>query len=694
MHTRYNNINSNTVMPPKICLNMIVKNESKIICRMLESVAPLLDSYCICDTGSTDNTIEVIKSFFLDKQIPGKIVVEAFKDFGYNRAFALKACETMENADYIMLLDADMILQRNQSIPIEQFKSALTSDAYHIFQGTEHFFYKNVRIVKNRMGFSYWGVTHEYVQSPKDAKYDQMARDYCFINDIGDGGCKEDKFLRDVQLLTRGLEENPNNDRYTFYLANSLRDSGQHEKAIETFKKRVALGGWVEEVWHSYYSIGRCYKHLGDMPNAIFYWMEAYNHFPNRIENLYEIIQYYRNTGQNNLAYTFYSLADYERKKNHTWDYLFLQKDVYDYKIDYELSIIGYYCNRDKHDLIKTCMKVLAHSGADEGICKNVLSNYKFYTEQLTKWAIPISDENMLVLQSVGKDLLAPYLGEFMSSTPSLCFNDAGELVMCVRYVNYKIDEKGGYVNKSHIETKNVMATVNMMMPTWRKTDEFVLKYDTSVDNVYVGLEDIRLMTVFDESGSTVYFNANRGLDHNKIAIEHGTIDFTGQKTEGSSKFLKYPGQRDVEKNWLLFEGLDKSLKGVYKWSPLTIGDITKDGAFEKTHEIATPNFFKHVRGSTNGVIVGDEIWFINHVVNYEDRRYYYHVVVMLDRATYKVKRYTPLWTFEKNKVEYTLGFVYFETTNRFLIGYSLMDKETKYIMVSKHVFDNMAIQN
>ena len=43
----------------KICLNMIVKNESAILRRLLESVLPLIDSYCICDTGSTDDTIEI-----------------------------------------------------------------------------------------------------------------------------------------------------------------------------------------------------------------------------------------------------------------------------------------------------------------------------------------------------------------------------------------------------------------------------------------------------------------------------------------------------------------------------------------------------------------------------------------------------------------------------------------------------------
>ena len=50
---------------PTLCLNMIVKNEGKIILRLLESVVSIVDCYCISDTGSTDNTIELIENIFL-----------------------------------------------------------------------------------------------------------------------------------------------------------------------------------------------------------------------------------------------------------------------------------------------------------------------------------------------------------------------------------------------------------------------------------------------------------------------------------------------------------------------------------------------------------------------------------------------------------------------------------------------------
>jgi hypothetical protein len=98
--------------------------------------------------------------------------------------------------------------------------------------------------------------------------------------------------------------------------------------------------------------------------------------------------------------------------------------------------------------------------------------------------------------------------------------------------------------------------------------------------------------------------------------------------------------------------------------------------------EIAMPTVFKHVRGSTNGVQRGNEIWFLCHVVSHEDRRYYYHMFVVLDRTTFALKKYTRLFTFAKEKVEYSLGFIFRE--NELLIGYSIMDRETRFAHIHK----------
>lgn len=148
------NITDNT---PKLCLNMIVKNESKVILRLLQSVLPLIDGYCICDTGSTDNTVEIIETFMKENNKTGVIVREPFRDFGYNRTHALNEAAKVPNMDYLLLLDADMILTGSALKDPQAFKKTLVTDVYHLCQGSPEYYYKNVRIMRNYKGYSYWG---------------------------------------------------------------------------------------------------------------------------------------------------------------------------------------------------------------------------------------------------------------------------------------------------------------------------------------------------------------------------------------------------------------------------------------------------------------------------------------------------------------------------------------------------------
>ena len=681
---------------PTVCLNMIVKNESRIILRLLETVLPIIDGYCICDTGSTDNTKELITEFFTEREIPGKIVEEPFQDFGYNRTYALKACEQyMPEMDYILLVDADMTLIGPALTNPAGFKRSLIADMYNMYQGNPKFYYKNARIIRNNKGFTYWGVTHEYVNSPPNSSVGTIDRDVLFIHDIGDGGAKGDKTERDIRLLKKGLEDIPNNDRYTFYLANSYRDAGQNENAIETYKKRIQIGGWTEEVWYSYYSIGNSYMRMGQEEHAISAWMDGYNAYPKRIENLYKIIEHYRVRGKNQIAYEFYFIADKARKKHTNWsDYLFLERDIYDYKIDYEFSILGYYVNNNNNltnKLVETSMKVLNYPYLEDGIFKNVMNNYKFYTQKMIdsvginkknteEWTKVIHSLDSMFMEKIDRD-------EFVSSTPSIIKMTDDEFIVNIRYVNYRIDNKGGYVNMDKITTINVIGIVKIVGNLPTVMNGFILNYNKDEDERYVGLEDVRLY----KKGDQILYNANRGLKNGGMTIEHGEIDLNAQKCV-NSVLLKREGSGSLEKNWVLFDK-ENTTKVVYGWSPLIVGEIENGNEFvERSRNSNVPNCFKHLRGSTNGVNYGDdEIWFLCHSVSYEDRRYYYHMIVVLDRKTLNVKKYTPFFTFEREKVEYTLGFSFLQN-NSVLIGYSTYDKVTKFASFDKTYLDNMMI--
>jgi tetratricopeptide (TPR) repeat protein len=653
---------------PKLCLNMIVKNESKIITRLFDSVVDVIDSYCICDTGSTDNTIQLICEYFLAHGKPGKIISEPFKNFEHNRTFALHACENDPNIDYVLLMDADMIFVKGPDFNLQQFKDKLkTAEAFHFFQGSDRFSYKNVRIVKNNMNIKYWGVTHEVINTPDGTKYDQFDRNILFIDDIGDGGAKADKFERDIRLLSQGLVDKPNNDRYTFYLANSYRDNGEKEKAIEMYKKRIEIGGWFDEVWHSYYSIGRCYNWLNQKEMAIAYWLLAYDYFPKRLENIYEIIHHYRNESKHKLAYEFYKMAQSQLVgvDKTKIDYLFLQNDVYDYKLDYEYSIFGYYYNPDNTDLAALSMKIMYAHNIEDSILKNILSNYKFYCKPLE-----------MISNFLEKECQLPS-ADFNSSTPSFCLHNDGAMVVNRRHVNYYIDENGGYINREHIITKNMITYFG---------NTFELGYNTEFDGRYVGLEDIRL---FEYNGET-HFTANRGIADGTMRVEYGTIDYLN-KCVRSSFLTKTDGYSKIEKNWILFADNDDKLRVVYNWYPMTTYEIGHANMLINKREIQVPRFFELLRGSSNGIRVDNETWFIAHAVSYEDRRYYYHILVAIDTKSNTVTRWSKFFTLEGEKVEYVLGFLQVRS-DEFMIGYSTMDKTSKIKNISKTNLEKLFI--
>ena len=101
-------------------------------------------------------------------------------------------------------------------------------------------------------------------------------------------------------------------------------------------------------------------------------------------------------------------------------------------------------------------------------------------------------------------------------------------------------------------------------------------------------------------------------------------------------------------------------------------------------HQTQVPRFFESVRGSTNGVRVGAETWFICHLVSYEDRRYYYHILVAINTEKGDITRWSRLFTFEREKVEYVLGFVKTDEA-QFLLSYSKMDRTSEFKCVDQN---------
>ena len=658
---------------PTVCLNMIVRNESKIITRLLKSVEAIVDTYCICDTGSTDNTVELIKTFFKERNIQGKIVYEKFKNFEYNRNFALKNALGM--SDYILFIDADM------EMVFKNFNKQILwqADAFLVLQGSKDFHYQNIRIIKNYgekdadnelNEVKYIGVTHEYVNTGP-YKIMSLPMEIIFMNDFGDGGSKSNKYERDVKLLEEDLLRDPLNARTLFYLANSHFDHGINDKALEYYQKRIDVGGWFQEIFYSYYRIGQIHYRMENYDKAIYSWLEAIQVHPERLETIFKIIYHYRITNKPRIAMTFYKtieeyLKKYITKTTNNSSFLFLENDIYTYKLYYEYIVIAFYND------IKKVENEIVYILSD---CKNKnIITSTFLTMKFYDWRLPTVKEIDISKSIVSSVNEKDY--NFCSSSPSLIKNSEGNYLVNIRYVNYTLDD-----NYTKYNFDNYVLSINEFV---KYDKDFNVLERNMIDNInhdgrlYGGVEDVR---IFEHDDGLVFIGTGFHKN-NKIGIVYGKYDPTKNELQPKEVTQKFKNT-DCEKNWVYFKyNKFSALKIIYNWYPLTIG-IIDNGILRQDIIKNTPDYFREIRGSTCGFNYNGELWFVTHLVSYESPRFYYNVIVVIDENFKYIKYSCPI-KFTGSCIEYVLGIVVED--NRVIISYSETDSSSKIGIFNKDI--------
>lgn len=349
-----------------ICLNMIVKNEAHIITETLQNLCEHIDFdyWVIADTGSTDNTAELINNFFEKRNIKGELVHHTWKNFSYNRNLALRAC--LGKSDYVFFFDADDLIEGKLDIPRE-----LTKDAYNfkLESDNRNVSYFRKLLVKNSEVFYWRGVVHEYIENRSDISQDYIRGDYAVISRRLGARNKvsvKEKYLRDAELLTTAFieKEDPGlAPRYAFYAAQSYQDAGEINDAIEWYLRRTSIvEGWIDERYLSYLRLGFIFESKNEFKQAIEYWQEAIKLCPERAEAWYHVARRYNWDKQFTLAYAFASQG--ETKPYPETSRLFLQKDIYQYWIYYEVCINAYHCQNYAHSY-EAFKKLIEHAPAD-----------------------------------------------------------------------------------------------------------------------------------------------------------------------------------------------------------------------------------------------------------------------------------------------------------------------------------------
>ena len=354
---------------------MIVKNEKEVLKRCLDSVKPLIGYWVIVDTGSIDGTQEFIQEHM--KDIPGELHERPWKNFGFNRSEAIRLAKN--KGDYLLFIDADDWLEIDAG-----FQSRfLDKDVYNMCRGTNTFSYDHPQLAKGSLPWKYVGVAHEYLTC--DVPHtSELLREVRYMS--GHGGARSkvpgEKFFQYIKLLEKGLKGEPHNARYAFYLAESYRDAKLSQEALKAYQKRIAMGGWDQEVFWSLLQVAHLQWTLSfPMDTVISSYYHAHYFRPHRPEPLYYLADIFNQQQNFAMAYATVRSRDVISQPSQK-DILFRMDWIENYGLLFQRSICSYHLGHYQESL-DACDALLQMDDLPENLKTQTLANRAFSLEKV-----------------------------------------------------------------------------------------------------------------------------------------------------------------------------------------------------------------------------------------------------------------------------------------------------------------------
>lgn len=356
----------------RVCLSMIVKDEAHVIERCLASIRPVIDTWVIVDTGSTDATAEVVAAALAG--VPGELVHRPWVDFGHNRTEALELARG--RAEYALVIDADEVWHAPEGFALpEQLADGV--QVLHVTpDGTTFYLTTLMRLDRP---WRYEGVLHEVATCDEPHTVEQLVgpRITGHFDSARNQRPVRDKYLADAAVLRAAVENDPDNARHVFYLAQSYRDAGELDEAIEWYGRRILLGGWAEEVWYSMYQIARLRERRGDpAAEVINAYLASHDARPQRAEPLCDLARVNRSLGRFSVARLF---ADAAVSRPRPDDILFLDESAYGWRAKDELSLAAYYSG-DRSTAVAVGQSLVDDPAVPERDRERIRTNLDYFT--------------------------------------------------------------------------------------------------------------------------------------------------------------------------------------------------------------------------------------------------------------------------------------------------------------------------
>lgn len=326
-----------------LTLSMIVKDEERTLPRTLASVKPYLDRWIILDTGSTDRTREIIARELAG--VPGELFEEPFVDFSTSRNRALELAG--EATEFVMWLDADDELVNGPALVSflerERAHRGPDREAYYlrVEMGVR---FDSPRVARARAGWRFRGAVHEVLVHPDRPPPARRVPDVTLRHLPGaDSEARSRaRWERDLGLLEQAVARDPGDTRSAFYLAQTYFWLTRHEQAEPAFRRRIAMGGWAEEVYESRMALARIAL-AQDRPwsEVLERYLDAHAGAPHRAEPLHAIALHHDGLGQHALTF-LYARRGLELPLP-IEDSLFVDEEVYTWKLADLAASSGYW---------------------------------------------------------------------------------------------------------------------------------------------------------------------------------------------------------------------------------------------------------------------------------------------------------------------------------------------------------------
>ena len=327
-----------------ICLNMIVKNETRVLGRLFRSLKGYIDYYVIVDTGSTDGTQEFIRQWMGEAGIEGEVHERSWVNFGHNRQEALELALAAGRGAWMLFIDADEELGVADTFFRDKLERGVTYNIEKHHSNTRYAVPHLLDVTENR--WEWRGVVHNHLVHLEGPNRIALRKDVWIVYHSGEGAkshgvTSEEKYLRDAKLLRNELRKNPDDTRSQFYLAQSYKHAKHYPEAFDAYTRRAGMAGFDEEKFIAQLEVGRVSILLGKSEAIILReFLKAFEIRPKRAEPLHDLARYFRDRKRHACGYVFARTGVNIPRPD---DLLLIAEDVYAWRLLDELAVAAYW---------------------------------------------------------------------------------------------------------------------------------------------------------------------------------------------------------------------------------------------------------------------------------------------------------------------------------------------------------------